>query len=116
MRYVHLRSVRMTIAFAVLGVSIATQSARSSSTANTITFSVPVQVDPQRFVTEPSIAVAPWGAVFTSGPWGFSTGQSFLWRSLDRSNSYDIEQLTVSPVGLRPCSTPIGPGGGDTDQ
>jgi hypothetical protein len=116
MRSIQRRSVRLTGAFALVAVAIAAQSARSSSTANIVTFSVPVQVDPQRFVTEPGIAVAPWGAVFTSGPWGFSTGQSFLWRSLDRSNSYDIEQLTVSPVGMRPCSTPIGPGGGDTDQ
>ena len=102
MRYVHLRSVRISAGCALLVVAFAAQNARSASTANAVTFSVPVQVDPQRFVTEPGIAVAPWGAVFTSGPWGFSTGQSFLWRSLDRSNSYDIEQLTVSPVGMRP--------------
>jgi hypothetical protein len=88
----------------------------TAEAATTITFSVPVQVDPQRFVTEPSVAVSPWGAVFTSGPWGFSTGQSFLWRSQDGSSSYDLEQIGISPVGLRPCSTPAGPGGGDTDQ
>jgi hypothetical protein len=84
--------------------------------ASGIAFSLPVQVDPQRFVTEPSLTVDPQGHVFTSGPWGFSTGQSFLWRSLDRGDSYDLEKLEVSPVGLRPCSTPLGPGGGDTDQ
>lgn len=90
--------------------------ARTASADTPVTFSVPVQVDPQRFVTEPGVAVSPWGAVFTSGPWGFSTGQSFLWRSSDGSNSYDLEKLDISPVGLRPCSTPVGPGGGDTDQ
>lgn len=88
----------------------------AADAATAVTFSVPVQVDPQRFSTEPGIAIAPWGAVFVSGPWGFSTGQSFLWRSLDVSNSYDILKLDVSPVGLRPCSSPVGPGGGDTDQ
>jgi hypothetical protein len=77
---------------------------------------VPVQVDPQRFVTEPGIAVSPWGDVYASGPWGFSTGQSFLWRSRDGSSSYDLEKIDISPIGLRPCSTPAGPGGGDTDQ
>ncbi len=89
---------------------------RPADAATGVTFSVPVQVDPQRFVTEPGVAVAPWGAIFVSGPWGFSTGQSFMWRSRDASSSYDLEKLDVSPVGLRPCSTPVGPGGGDTDQ
>jgi hypothetical protein len=81
-----------------------------------IAFGVSTQVDPQRFVTEPGLALDPQGNVWTSGPWGFSTGQSFLWRSLDHGDSYDLEKLEISPVGLRPCSTPIGPGGGDTDQ
>jgi hypothetical protein len=99
-----------------VAVIVAQTFTRSADAATTITFSVPVQVDPQRFVTEPGVAVSPWGDVYTSGPWGFSTGQSFLWRSRDGSNSYDLEKIDISPVGLRPCSTPAGPGGGDTDQ
>lgn len=113
---------RSTFALALIAtfvvVMIAQTATRSGTAeaATTITFSVPVQVDPQRFVTEPGVAVSPWGDVYTSGPWGFSTGQSFLWRSRDGSNSYDLEKIDISPVGLRPCSTPAGPGGGDTDQ
>src|SRR2546428_675232 len=105
----------MTLAL-VTSVELPLAGPTAAEAATTITFSVPVQVDPQRFVTEPGVAVAPWGAIFTSGPWGFSTGQSFMWRSQDGSNSYDLEKLDLSPVGLRPCSTPVGPGGGDTDQ
>jgi len=90
--------------------------AASNAAATAIAFSVPVQADPQRFVTEPSLLVDPQGQVWTSGPWGFSTGQSFLWRSQNKGDTYDLEKLDVSPVGLRPCSTPVGPGGGDTDQ
>ena len=114
--------IRRSVFVALLTLALVTLAERPTSdrsaadAATGITFSVPVQVDPQRFVTEPGVAVAPWSAVFTSGPWGFSTGQSFMWRSRDGSNSYDLEKLDVSPVGLRPCSTPIGPGGGDTDQ
>src|SRR5439155_20730578 len=67
-------------------------------------------------VTEPSVTVDPLGRIWTSGPWGFSTGQSFLWRSSDHGASYDLLKLADSPVGLRPCSTPAGPGGGDTAQ
>lgn len=106
------------IAFALLVAAIAGPGLRpgKADAATPLQFSVPVQVDPQRFATEPALAIAPWGAVFTSGPWGFSTGQSFLWRSQDGANSFDIEKIDVSPVGLRPCSTPAGPGGGDTDQ
>ena len=90
--------------------------AASKTAATSISFSIPVQADPQRFVTEPSLLVDPQGQVWTSGPWGFSTGQSFLWRSQNKGDTYDLEKLDVSPVGLRPCSTPVGPGGGDTDQ
>ncbi len=107
---------RLRLTLAILAALVAGALTVPAAAATPVTFSVPVQVDPQRFATEPGIAVSPWGAVFTSGPWGFSTGQSFLWRSQDGSSSYDLEQLTVSPVGLRPCSTPVGPGGGDTDQ
>ena len=109
-------SFTFALVAAFVAVMIVQTSTRTADAATTITFSVPVQVDPQRFVTEPGVAVAPWGDIYTSGPWGFSTGQSFLWRSRDGSSSYDLEKIDISPVGLRPCSTPAGPGGGDTDQ
>src|SRR6266536_1050963 len=112
---------RLFVPFIVLALLIATIAVDglrpgAADAATPLQFSVPVQVDPQRFATEPGYAIGPWGAIFTAGPWGFSTGQSFLWRSLDDANSFDIMKIDESPVGLRPCSTAAGPGGGDTDQ
>jgi hypothetical protein len=106
----------ITLLVVALSAIVSPSFAASKTAATSIAFSIPVQADPQRFATEPSLLVDPQGQVWTSGPWGFSTGQSFLWRSQNTGDTYDLEKLDVSPVGLRPCSTPVGPGGGDTDQ
>jgi hypothetical protein len=76
-----------------------------------LTFSPPATVaDPQRTEGEP----LNWidrnnGSYWESGPWGISTQQSFVHRSADNGNQFNV----VSPIGTRP--DPAGPGGGDTD-
>ena len=66
-------------------------------------------VDSQRTEGEPVNWIDPLtGAYWESGPWGVSTQQSFIHRSTDGGNQFNI----VSPVGVRPQA---GPGGGDTD-
>ena len=66
-------------------------------------------VDGQRTEGEPVNWIDPLtGAYWESGPWGVSTQQSFIHRSADGGNQFNI----VSPIGIRPDP---GPGGGDTD-
>ena len=75
-----------------------------------LAFSGPATViDGQRTEGEPLNWIDPLnGAYWESGPWGISTQQSFVHRSTDNGNQFNI----VSPVALRPN---IAPGGGDTD-
>jgi uncharacterized repeat protein (TIGR01451 family) len=71
-------------------------------------------IDAQRTEGEPLNFVDPGAAgpgnsaYWESGPWGTTTQQSFVHRSVDGGDQYNI----VSPIGLRPDP---GPGGGDTD-
>jgi len=66
-------------------------------------------IDGQRTEGEPVNWIDPLtGAYWESGPWGVSTQQSFIHRSTDGGNQFNI----VSPIGIRPDP---GPGGGDTD-
>lgn len=65
-------------------------------------------VDPQRTEGEPLNWIDQEGNYWESGPWGFSTAQSFIHRSVDGGDQFNI----VSPIGLRPDAPP---GGGDTD-
>jgi hypothetical protein len=75
-----------------------------------IAFSQPATVvDPQRTEGEPVNFIDPLsGDYWESGPWGISTQQSFIHRSTDGGNQFNV----VSGQGLRPDP---GPGGGDTD-
>lgn len=73
-----------------------------------ITFAPSVIIDPQRTEGEPLNHVDKFGNLWESGPWGASTLQSFIHKSIDNGDSYNI----VSPIGLRPDAPP---GGGDTD-
>jgi hypothetical protein len=65
-------------------------------------------VDPQRTEGEPLLSVNRDGAIWESGPWGFSTSNSFVHRSTNDGQEFHL----VSAVGARPDSPP---GGGDTD-
>ncbi len=65
-------------------------------------------VDPQRTEGEPVNWFAQDGSYWESGPYGTSTQLSFIHRSTDNGDQFNI----VSNVGLRPDPPP---GGGDTD-
>jgi hypothetical protein len=75
-----------------------------------LAFSPPATViDAQRTEGEPVNWIDPRnGAYWESGPWGVSTQQSFVHRSVDGGDQFNID----SPIGTRPDA---GPGGGDTD-
>jgi Ca2+-binding RTX toxin-like protein len=63
--------------------------------------------EPLNFISPPTAAF-PNGEYWESGPWGTHTQQSFIHRSVDGGDQFNI----VSPIGIRPDSPP---GGGDTD-
>src|SRR6266550_7090132 len=66
-------------------------------------------IDGQRTEGEPINWLDPNdGSYWESGPWGITTQQSFIHRSTDGGNQFNID----SPIGTRPDA---GPGGGDTD-
>jgi hypothetical protein len=74
-----------------------------------LTFSPPATVvDAQRTEGEPVNWIDKDGNYWESGPYGTSTQLSFIHRSTDGGDQFNI----VSPVGLRPN---LPPGGGDTD-
>src|SRR2546426_5750966 len=73
-----------------------------------IAFAPSVIVDAQRTEGEPIVHVDRSGNLWESGPWGTSTVQSFIHKSVDGGDSFHI----VSATGLRPDPPP---GGGDTD-
>src|SRR5438093_91380 len=73
-----------------------------------IAFAPSVIVDSQRTEGEPIVHVDRSGNIWESGPWGTSTSQSFIHKSVDAGDSYHV----VSPIEARPDNPP---GGGDTD-
>ncbi len=74
-----------------------------------LAFSPPATViDPQRTEGEPLNWLDKDNKYWETGPWGISTQQSFVHRSVDGGNQFNID----SPIGTRPDA---GPGGGDTD-
>src|SRR5213596_296822 len=72
-----------------------------------IAFAPSVIVDAQRTEGEPIVHVDRSGNIWESGPWGTTTQNSFVHKSVDAGDSYHIDS-----VGLRPDPPP---GGGDTD-
>jgi hypothetical protein len=77
-------------------------------TLGNLVFAPATLIDTQRNEGEPVNHIDKDGNYWESGPWGFSTEQSFIHRSVDGGNQFNV----VSPIGLRPNSPP---GGGDTD-
>jgi hypothetical protein len=81
-----------------------------TAAAPPIRFSHAVVVDEQRPGFEPDVKAAGNGAIYSSVPFGFSTTQSFVWRSLDHGNSYQFVPGTIGSGKPTTCA-----GGGDTD-
>ena len=76
-------------------------------TTGNIGFGPATVMDFQRTEGEPQLIIDKNGNYWETGPWGFSTTQSFIHRSTDGGDQFNV----VSPVGLRPNSPP---GGGDS--
>jgi hypothetical protein len=76
-------------------------------TTGAITFGPPNMVDFQRTEGEPLLHLDKDAKYWETGPWGFSTTQSFVHRSVDGGDQFNV----VSPTALRPNPPP---GGGDS--
>src|SRR5205807_7843428 len=70
-----------------------------------------VIVDHQRVTGEPSISIDSQDRIYVSGPYGFSTTASFVWRSTDHGKSFHLVPGNLPPYG-KPNVTCVG--GGDT--
>jgi hypothetical protein len=79
-----------------------------SRTTGGLTFGPATVIDAQRTEGEPVNHIDKFGNYWESGPWGFSTGQSFVHKSVDNGDQFNID----SPNGIRPDPPP---GGGDSD-
>lgn len=102
----------LAVAAAVLMAARAGRPALASGQA--LGFSTPTVVDPYRPGYEPDLAVDPGtkagqGATYTSTPFGFSTTESFVYRSDDKRQSFHLTEGNV----LGKPTTCIG--GGDTE-
>lgn len=76
-------------------------------TTGAMTFGPSTVIDFQRTEGEPLLHLDKDGSHWESGPWGFSTTSSFVHRSVDGGDQFNV----VSPTALRPNPPP---GGGDT--
>ncbi len=76
-------------------------------TGGSIGFGPATVVDFQRTEGEPLLHLDKDGTHWESGPWGFSTNMSFMHRSVDGGDQFNV----VSPTAIRPNPPP---GGGDT--
>jgi hypothetical protein len=79
-----------------------------SRSSGGLAFGPATVIDAQRTEGEPVNHIDANGNYWESGPYGTSTQLSFIHRSTDGGDQFNI----VSPVGLRPD---LPPGGGDTD-
>jgi hypothetical protein len=70
-----------------------------------------VIVDHQRITGEPSISIDSKDRIYVSGPYGFSTTASFVWRSTDHGRSFHLVPGNIPPYG-KPNVTCVG--GGDS--
>src|SRR4030081_3095415 len=70
-----------------------------------------VIVDHQRITGEPSISIDSKDRIYVSGPYGFSTTASFVWRSTDHGKTFHLVPGNVLPYG-KPNVTCVG--GGDS--
>lgn len=105
------------LALAVLAVggsfarSRAASHVKARAAAAGIGFSHAVIVDHQPPGFEPDVKADTGGTIYTSVPFGFSTTESFVSKSLDAGNSYQFVPGTISTTG-KPATCF---GGGDSD-
>src|SRR5438876_9656632 len=82
-----------------------------AGSSKTPAFGREVIVDHQRVTGEPSISIDSQDRVYVSGPFGFSTTASYVWRSTDHGASFHLVPGNLSPFG-KPNVTCVG--GGDS--
>jgi hypothetical protein len=96
----------------LLGSGIAALHAPAEA-ANTLRFSHTVLVDPQRLGSEPIVKADPSGGLYASSIIGFSNSVSFLWKSEDHGQQWDLVNALPNAVpAQRPSFTH---GGGDSE-
>jgi hypothetical protein len=99
-------------ALAVLGSGVAALTVPADA-SSTLRFSHTVVVDPQRLGGEPIIKADPSGGLYGSSIIGFSNSVSFLWKSQDHGQQWDLVQaLPNAAPAQRPSFTH---GGGDSE-
>jgi len=87
--------------------------AAPSNAADPLRFSHTVLVDPQRLGSEPIIKADPSGGLYASSIIGFSNSVSFLWKSQDHGQQWDLVRALPNQV---PAQRPTGThGGGDSE-
>ena len=88
-------------------LTITTSPPPPTYTTGSLGFGPATVVDFQRTEGEPLLHLDKDGKYWESGPWGFSTNMSFMHRSIDGGDQFNV----VSPTAIRPNPPP---GGGDT--
>jgi len=102
--------VVVVIAFFGLAPSTGTQP-RVVASSPPPTFGVPAVSGVQGYGFEQDVRLDTKGTVYTSAPDSLSSTTSFLWRSLDRGQTFKLVPAATQPNGkLLSC-----PGGGDTE-
>ena len=90
---------------------------RAAAGPNTMRFAPPTLVDPQMWVAMPSLWAARDGQIFVTAPWGLTSTTSFVWRSRNAGEPFELLDSRIGGQAVdprrRPCSASTG--GGDTD-
>jgi hypothetical protein len=108
----NLRRSSLAAAAALFAGAAATGTALAvpAKAASTLAFGHEVVMDHQRNGFEPDVVVDSKGAIYSSVPNGSSQGESFIWKSYDHGDSF---QLVPGNVAFGKPATCVG--GGDTE-
>src|SRR5437016_8705636 len=106
-----MRAPRLALAaLGTLALTVSVIAAVPSGAASRLAFGHEVVLDHQRSGFEPDLVVTSKGALFSSVPNGSSQGESFVWKSVDHGDSF---QLVPGNVAFGKPASCVG--GGDTE-
>jgi hypothetical protein len=106
-----MRSPRLFLAaLGTLALGASVVAAMPSHAASPLAFGHETVLDHQRSGFEPDVVITSKGALFSSVPNGSSQGESFVWKSVDHGDSF---QLVPGNVAFGKPATCVG--GGDTE-
>jgi hypothetical protein len=103
--------VATVVAISISALWLAPDVSAGASSTTVPGFGREVIVDHQRVTGEPSISIDSQDRIYVSGPFGFSTTASFLWRSTDHGKTFHLVPGNLPPFG-KPNVTCAG--GGDS--